>query len=171
MGQATQANLFKLVGKIPLILYTNSTTQLNLTLLYTGTLRSDALVTVPSPSSIRVKSPVRMVNVSPNQQVKLNFTINSLNYTGTIPVKLNIFAEGINSTYNVPVIVVAAPQSVFGVALGFLSRFKYFVLVIILAIVAVLAYRYRKGNEPVQYSEDRAKSLIEIREQMKRKDE
>jgi hypothetical protein len=166
-----QGNLFTIISKSLPILYTNSTTQLNLTLLYTGTVSSRALVTLPSSPGAKVSRSVRVVNVTPNQQINLDYNMTSTNYTGTIPMKLYIVAEGINSTYNVPIIVVAAPQSVFSIAFGTLSRFKYFVLTIILAIAAVLAYRYRKRREPVEYNEDRAKSLIEIREQMKREDE
>ncbi len=76
--------------------------------------------------------------------------------------------DGTNSTFNLPVVVLQRPQPLLEAILGFLSTFKYLVSAIIVVGVIIMLYEYRRKRRPQEYNEDRARKLMQIRDQIKR---
>ena len=115
-----------------------------------------------------VHNATRIANVYPNEQLSQSFDITTGSFTGTIQLKLYVVTGGVNSTYSFPIVVLQRPVTVLSVMSNILLAFKYLIAAIVVIVILILVYSYRKAHRPLPYNSERARKLIEIRNQIKR---
>lgn len=164
----SQQNVLKLSKTFLPTLYTNATGRMQVTLFYTGVASGRAVFYLPSVNGASVLNSTQVVNIYSNKLVERNFDIETNNFTGTVLLKMYVIAGGINSTFFFPLVILQRPSSPIDQISKELSTFKYLISLIIVIIIVVMAYTYRKPGKPPEYSYERARSLIQIREQMDR---
>jgi len=164
----TQSSDFNITGTVLPVFYVNSTEQVEINLLYTGSAPASAIFFMPSTSGAAVTNSTHVVNVVPNQQLQETFSVTARNYTGTALLKLYVVADGVNSTYDFPIIILQRPTNLPSLLLYLLTRFRYPILAIILIVGAALAYGIKRERRPKKYDPERARQLIHLREQMNR---
>lgn len=164
-----QNSNFNVTGTVLPVFYANTTGQIQINLIYTGTSNAQATFYLPSTQSATVQNSTHTVNVTPNEQLQQTFVITANNYSGTALLKFYADVNGVNSTFNLPVVILEKPTDLPGLILYTLSRYRYEIIggiLIILAIVGAVAYALKKRNEPKKHDPESTKQLIQVREQM-----
>ena len=144
----TQQNVLKVTKTSIPTLYTNSTGQIQVTLLYTGVASGRAVFYLPSGNGAQILNSTQVVNVYPNNIIERNFGLQTNNFTGTVLLKMYVLADGVNSTFFFPLVILQRQQSLFDQISQTLSTFKYLLSLIIVIIIVVMAYSYRKPEKP-----------------------
>ena len=156
--------------------YTNSTNRITVGVLYTGTLQQNVSFIMTTTGNATILNPVLIVNASPNQLLQETFNVRTGHETGTVLFDLGIEAPNASLNYTLPVIVLpktgpvttTMPQQT---TITGAQATKYVLIVLAVAAAGLLAGWLRGIGKRPRYNAERAKGLINIREQIKRSDE
>ncbi len=152
--------------------YANTTGHIVAEELYTGTSIQSVAVQLLGPPGISIVPSLIIENASPNQVLVQIFNVSMLS-SGTTMLNLYISMQGFNETYSIPALVLAPtttttiPQTMQPKPSSLsqsLESALIFTILIILIFSIIVANRKRGPR----YSEERASSLKEIREMIKR---
>ncbi|MDE1768166.1 MAG: hypothetical protein KGH64_02640 [Candidatus Micrarchaeota archaeon] len=160
--------IFKVINTLLPVLYSNGTGKVKVDILYTGTSSGIANFYLSSTPNATVHDATQSVQVSPNQEIERSFNITVNNFAGTIVFRLAASVNGQNLTYNLPVVVLERQRTLPEELSGFLSTFKYLILAIIIVVVIVVLRIGVERRKPIAYNPERGRTLINIRNQMKR---
>lgn len=171
------SNLLKVLNLSIPTFYTNTTTELSASVLYTGTTEQQVYFYLTAPPGITVYNSTQGFNATPNEVLNKNFFIRTDKNSGTLILTLYIATPGANITYSLPVVVLEAQNVVRGTTIrsttgvpaintrkleGYGGIAVGIVLVILLVYGMVLII-----NRP-RYNRERAKRLLNVRDQIKR---
>ena len=168
--------------------YVNSTNNITIDVLYTGSAPQNVSLSLTGPVPQRIINPDIVFNALPNQVISANFYVTTGKHTGTLLLYLNIMTAGASLNYSIPAIVAAQPQITaappatgIGMAIsglfkdfeGYINRNIYaatiYLAIGIVALAAlILALKAHNKAGKSNYSKERAMRLIELREHIKR---
>ena len=157
-------------------LYTNSTTNVTVSALYTGATAEQIYFMLTSPPGVTVSPSSVIENASTNQLLIAQFKLKSGSVSGTYLLELYSGFSGYNSTYAIPLIVLPKPVSATTSTIAYKSvsvavpaYVAYALLTAIVLILTVVAIAEVKRRRPKpQYNEEVVEHLARIREQIKR---
>lgn len=175
-SQLKPTNLLKIINFSIPTFYTNSTEQLSVSVLYTGTQEQPVYIYLTAPPGTSVYNSSQSFNATPNEMLDKTFTIKSSKNSGTLILTLYVNTQGANLTYSLPVLVLQSEstghsQSKSPPILPAINykQFELYgeigggILLAVLLIYAIILII----NHP-RYNGERAKRLLNIREQIKR---
>ncbi len=169
-----QGSVLRLLNMNVPAMYSNSTSQVSASFLYTGT-REQAVrfYMVSQTKGVSIYNFTQVVNASPNQVLEQNFNIRPRD-SGTLLLTLDAFTPGANMSYAVPALVLPGQLSLATImknAEPGSTISDYLLALIIIGAVAGIIIVYvvimKPLNKP-RYDSERAAKLIRIREQIKR---
>ncbi len=188
-------NILKIINFSLPTFYTNSSEKISVDVLYTGTASQKVYFYLTAPPGITVYNSTQIVNATPNQLLHIQFGLVTNKNPGTLILTLYVNTQGANTTYSLPLVVLqnsgSAPTTtiraggggtsggISGGGIGGISGIKISqselqefgeglvaIILIVLLIYGVMVIK----NRP-RYSRDRAKRLLNIRDQIKRQGE
>ena len=156
--------------------YTNSSNNIHVYSLFTGTQNQQIHYTLTSPSGIQVINATQIINASPNQLLSPSFQIQTTSQSGTYLLNLYIQTQGFNATYSLPLIVLTNPSQgstttsrAFPITLR-LNNSSIDAIAIIGGIVAIIiaALLLNGYLQKPRYHRETSEQLVRLREQIKR---
>lgn len=160
--------------KVPTF-YNDSTAQIEVDALYTGTSSHAVAFSLTAPPSLAVQNPTQAVNATPNRLMIEYFNVTAGSQTGTNLVNLYITTAGSNLTYTIPLIVLQKiptttipqqiPPNTYQINIGLLEL-EVGLSIFIIFLVGLILLRIRAGRP--RYQKRRVEELVRIREQIKR---
>jgi len=157
-------------------LYANSSTNMTVSALYTGTVAGQVYFAITAPPGVSVTPASIVQNASTNQLLFANFRLTSTGSPGTYMLSLYAAYAGYNTTYSIPLIVLPKPVSITTstiaykpispVVPAYAAYASLTAIVLILIIVAIIEVRKKKPKP--QYRQEVVEHLARIREQIKR---
>ncbi len=155
--------------------YTNSTNQLSIDLLYTGTSAQDVYLYLVGPPGVAIENSSRTVRASPNELLVSKFNVFTNSSPGTLLFYAYAITAGANVTYTLPVRVVqrqaqlSQSSPVGAVISSTLGEARYYLYAAIAAVaIAVICLIAARGRGRARYSKERANRLVMMRERIKR---
>ena len=152
--------------------YTNSTNQLGVEVMYTGTGQSDVYFYLTGPAGIPIVNSSRVVVARPNQLLDQRFSVLTNSSTGTLVFYAYVITSGANLTYTLPVRVVpqtsqlSQAQSKSPAALR--QEYTYAGGAVLASLFVVFVAMRRGRLRKTRYDKDRAARLVLMRERIKR---
>ncbi len=155
--------------------YTNTTNEIDVYSLYTGTAQQPVSFILSGPSDLTVYNSAQTTNATPNQLLFTKFLIGPVPMSETLLFTLYVATGGANYSYSLPVLVVPrqlfsattiSPAPAFPLGTANLVEIGGTVLFLILVILSLIAIRRSLGKP--HYDKDRAEHLVRMREQIRR---
>ncbi|MDE1762048.1 MAG: hypothetical protein KGH78_02540 [Candidatus Micrarchaeota archaeon] len=172
------SSILKLVNIAFPTFRTNTTQNITVYALYTGTSQAPVQFTLTSPSGITIQNPTKVLGAAPNQLLSPSFQVSSGGHEGTYILNLYISAQGFNASYSLPLIVLNPGAGQQGATttvsqapiLGFITQNLYaarivFALIIIAVVIIIL---FRSFGQRPRYHRETSEQLVRLREQIKR---
>ena len=158
--------------------YGNGTTEAEL--LYTGSYAENVTFDLTGPYYMTIYNSSQTVLAVPNQVLYIYFNQRAGGISGTSNEKLYVRTPNAALNYSIGLIVLPSPVSItttttikpnaLGIAMNSIGTVahKYFIFLIIIALAIILGLAYYSYNNKAHYKRDRANSINEIKEQIKR---
>ncbi len=160
--------IFRILNTSLPVFYTDSNHRISINAIYTGAVPANMTLSLPAYPGVIVHNSTDFVHVMPNQQIQAYFDVASSNYSGVAPLKLSVSVDGISSEYSIPVVILPKPSTLAGEFLSVLSDFRYPISGLIALVLIITVYNRRRSEKPVPYSAEKARTLINIKNQINR---
>jgi hypothetical protein len=156
--------------------YVNSTDNVMVGVLYTGTSQQQVKFMLTSSGDVSILNAVQTVNATPNKLLMQSFLVKTGNSTGTVIFDMRVETRNASINYTLPALVLQRQQqgtsttiAQGGIPIDALTRYVL-VAGAITAVIILGRIGLRMQRKP-RYEPERAKELIRMREQIKRSDE
>ena len=161
-------NILRIVSQTLPSLYSNSTSSINISFLYTGTSRQQLQFTLTGPTGIRIYNASQAITANPNQLITTKFGISSGSSTGTYIMYLHAYTAGANLSYNLPIIVSQRIQPASqGQSLPSISTGEATTTILILAVL-IVALWVRVKMEESKYKKNSGGRLLMVKKRIER---
>lgn len=156
------------------IFYTNSSGELQVEALYTGTKVQQVNFSLSSAQGLTIRNASQSINVNPNQLISPAFGIVTSKSSGTFLVNVNIATNGYDTEYQIPLLVLSnqpaqQPAQQAAPAPSLQGPEAYAIAAASALIILSLIILIVKGTvSKPKYLPDRAERLVRLREQIKR---
>ncbi|MDE1825399.1 MAG: hypothetical protein KGH61_03425 [Candidatus Micrarchaeota archaeon] len=174
-SQPSPSSILKVVNIAFPTFYTNSSNNIQVYSLFTGTQEQQVHYTMTSPSAIQIRNATQAINASPNQLLGPSFQIQTSAQPGTYLLSLYISTQGFNATYSLPLIVLANPSESTTSSRQFpinlrLSNAGIGAIAAVVAIIAIAiaAFLLNSYMQKPRYRRETSEQLVRLREQIKR---
>ncbi|MDE1762285.1 MAG: hypothetical protein KGH78_03790 [Candidatus Micrarchaeota archaeon] len=178
------ASILKVVNIAFPTFYTNSSGNIQIFALYTGTTPQPISFTLTAPSGVRLINSSQILLATPNQLLSPSFNIITSSSQGTYLLNLYITAHGFNASYTLPLIVLNKPVPSGGgasqpaSATTTISPFPIVQIAgivlpfggigIIIIVIGAAAYLLSRYLSRPRYRRETSEQLVRLREQIKR---
>ena len=169
-----QSSILKILNiNIPTF-YTNSTNEIDVMALYTGTAPQDVYYNLNGPPGTTIYNATQCGKMNPTQISTMKFYVKTAGQPGTILLSLSINTTGFSQTDTLPVLVIESsfvaqrpePNTVLARILAVLM----YAIGTAIAVLVLYMIAKRAGSGRSRYSSDRAERLIRMRERIRESD-
>jgi hypothetical protein len=175
-------NILRIVNFSLPTLYVNSTSNISVDVLYTGTAPQSVYFYLTAPPDVTVYNSTQVANATPNQLLVKRFRVKTGNNPGTLIFTLYINTQGANTTYSLPVVLlersIGAPGApatssiiippISGITFNPNELTTYIMVFVAILLIVLLIYGVMVLKNRPRYSRDRIKTMINVKEQIKR---
>ncbi|MDE1828000.1 MAG: hypothetical protein KGH65_02470 [Candidatus Micrarchaeota archaeon] len=184
-----QSSILKVVNIAFPTFYTNSSGNIEVFALYTGTIPKPVSFTLTAPSGIKITNSSQNIEASPNQLLSPLFNITTNSNQGTYLLNLYINTQGFNASYTLPLIVLnkpinsegggtSSPMTTFTTTISPFPTVKIAGITlpfggvgIIIIVMGVAVYFLSKHLSKPKYRRETSEQLVRLREQIKRSED
>ncbi|MDE1869357.1 MAG: hypothetical protein KGH71_00015 [Candidatus Micrarchaeota archaeon] len=178
-----QSSVLKVVNIAFPTFYTNSSDNIQIFALYTGTTPQPVTFTLTAPSGITVANYTQTIEAQPNQLLSPTFHVTTGPNQGTYLLSLFINTKGFSANYTLPQIVLSRTGSgganpvvvPGGLPFFYVQLFGFkvpaIVPILIIAVIAYVLLNIRKYLSQPRYKRETSEQLVRIREQIKRSED